>query len=300
MMLFSIIIPTCNNLERLKDCLAAINRFNSKDFEVLICIDGSTDGTREYLDNSQWDFSFKYFLHPDNLHKGRAATRNLALAYVQGKFILFLDSDMIPREDLLQKHLDILNTSPSSVSIGSINYLNKENNVWVKYLSTRGVGKFTHEEEIPYNYFIVPNTAMPSAYFIKSGGFDEQLSGYGGEDMEFGYRIQKHFNTSFYCNSKAVVDSIQHKKLSEALKEHKEYASGNLPAIIKKHPELKQVYWADKITSNGLNGKFLRTIAYLPLKGIIMLKMTIFPFCIQKTLISYLIFCSITKGLLRK
>ena len=42
---FSIIIPTYNRREKLQRCLDALVHQTYKNFEVIICDDGSTDGT---------------------------------------------------------------------------------------------------------------------------------------------------------------------------------------------------------------------------------------------------------------
>ena len=49
MIFFSIILPTYNDLENLKNCIKSIDRQTYKNFELLIVNDGSNDDTKTYL-----------------------------------------------------------------------------------------------------------------------------------------------------------------------------------------------------------------------------------------------------------
>jgi len=90
-MKFSIIIPTYNRAVLLDRCLQSLVNQTYKDFEVIVCDDGSTDNTREITEK-----------YADNLHiqyiwaenwGGPARPRNKGIAKAQGDWICFLDSD---------------------------------------------------------------------------------------------------------------------------------------------------------------------------------------------------------------
>ena len=49
-MSFDIIIATYNNLEELTKCLKSFEKQTYKEFNVFVCVDGSTDGTLNYLE----------------------------------------------------------------------------------------------------------------------------------------------------------------------------------------------------------------------------------------------------------
>ena len=51
--MFSIIIPTYNNLDYLKLCLTSIKKNSSFDHEIIIHINEGTDGTKTFLESSQ-------------------------------------------------------------------------------------------------------------------------------------------------------------------------------------------------------------------------------------------------------
>src|SRR3989339_31477 len=88
---FSIIIPTFNRAEQLRRALASIDKQTFKDFEVIVCDDGSNDHTKEVVDAFHNNFELKY-IYGENWG-GPAQPRNNGLKIATGKHIAFLDSD---------------------------------------------------------------------------------------------------------------------------------------------------------------------------------------------------------------
>src|SRR4051794_5139151 len=87
-MRFSVIIPTYNRLQLLKEALDSVWRQTFTDYEVIVVDDGSTDGTRDYLE-SLGD-KLRFFVQP---RRGPGAARNLAAQHANGEYLAFLDSD---------------------------------------------------------------------------------------------------------------------------------------------------------------------------------------------------------------
>lgn len=294
-MLFSLVIPTYNNLPELRNCLSALDRIERDDFEVLVGVDGSTDGTTEWLQNAHFRYPLFHFAHPNRENRGRSATRNLALPHVRGKYTLFMDSDMEASPDLLQQHLRILQRG-QSISIGTIAYRNRGTNVWVRYASERGVAKFDDGSIVPFNYFITPNTALPTEYFQEVGGFDEAINQYGGEDMELGYRIQQRFQPRFFFNSSAIVTTIQPKQLEEALPQLREYGATGLRYITQKWPDLRHIYWVNRCESRKWTDRLFEALTAPTFQRFAKWLLRFTPFFIQKFLINYLVISAVHTG----
>lgn len=95
----SVIIPTFNSsntLERLIDSL--INQdFN--DFEIIFIDDNSSDNTVEIINNNFKYSNINYQLFINKTNMGPAYCRNIGLDNSKGKFIVFIDSDDVVRED---------------------------------------------------------------------------------------------------------------------------------------------------------------------------------------------------------
>lgn len=87
----SVIIPTYNRADKLKRCLQSLVSQTFKNFEVIVCDDGSTDETvgivKEF--STQLNLIYDY----DTNFGGPARPRNRGLFLAKGEFIAFLDSD---------------------------------------------------------------------------------------------------------------------------------------------------------------------------------------------------------------
>jgi len=104
---FSIIIPTYNRALLLKRCLESLCNQTYKNFEVIICDDGSTDNSKEIAAQFENRLQLKYIY--DANWGGPARPRNNGLKVSSGEWICFLDSDDWWREDKLEKCMPFLN-----------------------------------------------------------------------------------------------------------------------------------------------------------------------------------------------
>ncbi len=100
----SIIIPTYNRRQILMRTLASLNRQSVPKnlYEVVVAIDGSTDGTLESVSN----LHTTYGLHAVyGERKGTAATVNLGVQHAKNDVLIFLGDDQICTPDLVLTHL---------------------------------------------------------------------------------------------------------------------------------------------------------------------------------------------------
>src|SRR5262249_29416755 len=84
---FSIIIPTHNRLDFLKQALNSIWGQTADDYEIIIVNDGSTDGTEEWLDAQR-----KRVRTFTQANRGPGAARNVGAQEARGEYVAFLDS----------------------------------------------------------------------------------------------------------------------------------------------------------------------------------------------------------------
>lgn len=98
---FSLIIATYNRLDELQELLESAEKqsFPKDQFELVISDDGSTDGTREFLETQSFSFPLRY-LYQEN--KGPGEARNHGMREAAGHYFLFIDSDCILPENYLQ------------------------------------------------------------------------------------------------------------------------------------------------------------------------------------------------------
>ena len=88
---FSIIIPTYNRAKSLNYSLASLVKQTFKDFEVIVCDDGSSDNTLQVVEKYKNKLNIKYFFNSN--FGGPAYPRNIGLKNSKGVWICFLDSD---------------------------------------------------------------------------------------------------------------------------------------------------------------------------------------------------------------
>lgn len=285
-----------NNLPELKECLEGLQRQMLNDFRVIICVDGSTDGTNEFLNTARFKFEFLKLNHPDNVNKGRDETRNLALPYLNSEYLLLIDSDIIPSEDLIKNHFDLL-SGKDCISVGQVLYNDSSKNLWSFYLQTRGKGKYRHLQEMPAYYLNTQNVAFKTKYFSEIGGQDSDLSSsYGGDDTVLGYRIWKKFKIPAVFNKAAAAYCKHEKQLDKALVQLKEFGNGNLKIIKNKYPELNRIFRLNLMDSESWHHKLFRMILNEKISGVILKMLRAAPSPVNLWMIQFLVFNSIYQG----
>lgn len=103
----SIIILTYNREQLLLETLESVFAQSYTDFEIIILDDGSTDQTRQRLEELDHPaIQYYYTTHLGNLSQ----LRNLAWTYARGEFIAFLDADDIWLPRKLERQFERIRT----------------------------------------------------------------------------------------------------------------------------------------------------------------------------------------------
>ncbi len=110
----SILVATWNGLELLKKSLPAISKIDYPNYEVIVVDGGSTDGTQKYIHKKFPDFVLVKL--PKNL--GVAGNMNAALPYVEGRYVCFLDNDLIIYSEYLKKVVECFKKYPHVGMVG--------------------------------------------------------------------------------------------------------------------------------------------------------------------------------------
>ena len=96
----SIIIPAYNNPSELEGLCSSLHQQLNKETEVVVIDDGSKSSLKELVEK----FNFKYFYKENS---GPASSRNYGARLASGTYFLFLDSDTVMPEGMLEKILSI-------------------------------------------------------------------------------------------------------------------------------------------------------------------------------------------------
>ena len=89
----SVIIPVFNTEAYVEKAITSVLQ-QPEVVEVVVVNDGSTDNSLQIISKLQnEDARVKIYHHPNNLNKGRSASRNLGIKNAKENYIAFLDAD---------------------------------------------------------------------------------------------------------------------------------------------------------------------------------------------------------------
>ena len=89
--MLSIIIPTHNRLEMLKELLKSLEKQTFQDIEVIIVSDNCSDGTNNFLLSTQFPSTWKYIINEIPLNAGKS--RRKGFLESKGEYVAFIDDD---------------------------------------------------------------------------------------------------------------------------------------------------------------------------------------------------------------
>ena len=88
----TVVMPVYNELGTVERAVAEVLDAELGSYELLLVDDGSTDGTREVLDNASWPEHVRVLRHDRN--RGKGAAIRTALAEARGRFTTIMDADL--------------------------------------------------------------------------------------------------------------------------------------------------------------------------------------------------------------
>jgi len=107
----SIIIPTFNRKGLVCEAIASIYEQTMQNFELIVVDDGSTDGTREAVQNTYPDVHYLF-----QKNSGVSSARNLGMKHAAGEWFAFLDADDLWTPQKLEIQLEAMAQHNSLVS----------------------------------------------------------------------------------------------------------------------------------------------------------------------------------------
>ncbi len=184
-MFVSVIIPTFNRRQLVREAVALVCAQRDADYEIIVVDDGSTDGTADML---RAEFGSR--LRPIcTENRGVSAARNRGVAESHGDLIAFLDSDDLWLPDKLAAQGRFLREHPNAA-------ICQTEEIWVR--NGVRVNPCKHHRKPSGDIFeaslrlclVSPSAVMVRrALFEASGGFDESLP--ACEDYDLWLRIAR-------------------------------------------------------------------------------------------------------------
>ena len=189
----SVVIPTFNRLDTLRHVVPTLlsQTIDPSRYELLICDSLSTDGTAEYL--AEVARSSPNVRHLPGGYSGRAAARNAGIAAANGETVLLNDADILASPDLLAVHLERHARASRIAVVGWEVQVRDLDDYALKRdrADLRGHLHPPGRKYLSWLYFLTGNASVRAADLRAVGGFDESFTGYGHEDLELGYRLER-------------------------------------------------------------------------------------------------------------
>lgn len=203
-MKISVLISTYNGAEKIIKALDAIKNQTEAIFEVLVLIDGSTDGTLELLENYTGINSLRTLQQPNG---GRSKIRNFGAKAATGDLLIFFDDDMRPEADCVTVHLAHHKIHPDTILTGAQIDLCAEDFPDIRKYRAFLTAKWAKEMDVlngqpmeKHNLFLTAaNLSIPKKVFELLGGFDERLT--DAEDYDLAERANAKGIKLYYCHS---------------------------------------------------------------------------------------------------
>ena len=256
----SVVIPTYQRRDLVVGAVRALTAQSfEQPFEVIVVVDGSTDGTAEALRSLSVPFPLRVVDQPN---RGAATARNHGASKARGAILLFLDDDMEADALLLEEHyrvhaqgadavlghIPLHPASPASLLSDGV----------ARWADER-LGRLSQPEAVlTLHDLLTGQLSVSASVFREVSGFDTAFThggSFGNEDVDFGHRLLRggydiRFNPGAISYQQYVVTPRQH------LRQWRQAGAADV-LFARKHPQEA----LELFVLNGLPSRFAKRVA---------------------------------------
>ncbi len=200
----TVIIPTRDRWSILERTLKALQEQTVRDFEVLVVVDG--------VDQPMPRVPGAELLQVE--HGGPGAARNAGARAVRTPLVLFLGDDMLPRPDLVERHVarHHREQAPEVAVLGHVDWHPEVRRTpllaWIDRTGMQFDYASIQGDVAGYGRFYSCNVSLKRDFFLAAGGFDPDFV-YYYEDLDAGVRLDERGMRLLYERA-AVADHLHH------------------------------------------------------------------------------------------
>lgn len=181
--LFSVIIPTYNRANVLKNALTSVLAQSCQDFEIIVVDDGSKDDPKKIAGELA---DARIHFHAQE-NRGASAARNTGIDLARGRYVAFLDSD----DQFLPHHLEtmhaLLENAPNTAAYARIILDRGNGRTLVKPPRAPRRGENMAAYLFCDRGFVPTITLVVEREMAKAVRYDERVS--FGDDKDFAIRL---------------------------------------------------------------------------------------------------------------
>ncbi len=190
----SVVVPTYRRRASVIRALTALGRQDlpAEEFEVIVAVDGSDDGTSEAIASFSTPFELRVV---DGPRRGRAGACNAALELARGDVVVILDDDMEPASGCLRAHRRHHTEAEKVCVMGAVPVrVDRDAPPAARFMAWKFdlyLDRLARPQHVfALRDFYSGNTSVRKEVLLDVGLFDETFTVYGNEDLELSLRLR--------------------------------------------------------------------------------------------------------------
>jgi GT2 family glycosyltransferase len=189
--MFSILIPTFNNIKYLKICLESIKKNSSYDHQIIIHVNEGTDGTLDYLKSCDFEYTYS------EINIGMPKALNKASRLSKNEYILISHDDFYfcPNWDKFlydeTKKINHNNYYLSGVMVGAGQVPFDAGNNFKNFNEEKLLNNLDKIKTFNFQGTTKCPGLIHKDIWFKVGGWSEEFSPTGGDDTDFAMKLWK-------------------------------------------------------------------------------------------------------------